>query len=73
MLLIPQTTSAHHQATASGTLIMCQIFIALSGGTIILTQQISIIAAVIHDKVASVKYFARLDPGSLFGALLILI
>jgi len=37
-----------------GYIVMCQIFIAFSGGTIILTQQVSLMSVVDHGKVAAV-------------------
>ncbi|KAF2667094.1 MFS general substrate transporter [Microthyrium microscopicum] len=37
-----------------GYVVMCQIFIAISGGTLILTQQISIMSVVEHEQFAAV-------------------
>ncbi|KAF2427254.1 putative MFS siderophore transporter [Tothia fuscella] len=40
--------------TNIGYVIMCQIFIALSGGTIILTQQVSVMSVAKHGEIAAV-------------------
>jgi predicted MFS family arabinose efflux permease len=37
-----------------GYTVMCQVFMAFSGGTLILLQQLSVMAVVTHDKIAAV-------------------
>ncbi|KAF2841715.1 MFS general substrate transporter [Patellaria atrata CBS 101060] len=72
MIAIPFTTLGtallvhfRHPHTHLGYIIMCQIFIAFAGGTLVICQQIAVMAVVTHNEIAVV--FALLGLFSSIG------